>query len=197
MVLYITPLRWMSNLSLREAVWESHKKTWKKPGGNAQQCIQGYIVQPKIKKKAYRDNPTGTDNQRASECLIAPLPVLVVLVMVPWRDYTQWPSRLQAQWHWEAFPCTTITKCDKQVSEHAHTEPNWLKQEPSDKNTQKHKWLDVCNIRTPTETAEYPRFGISNLSPERSSSDSEKSKQANLFISWHSYKLTLKCCNQQ
>ncbi len=70
-------------MSLSGRQFESHtQKTWKKQGGNAQQCIQGYIVQPK-EKKAYRGNSTGTDNQRASESLIVPLPVLVVLVMVP------------------------------------------------------------------------------------------------------------------
>lgn len=71
----------MSNLSPREAVLSHTHKNVKKQGGNAQQCIQGYIVQPKLKKRL-TDNSTGTDNQRASECLIVPLPVLVVLVMV-------------------------------------------------------------------------------------------------------------------
>lgn len=113
MVFYITLLRWMSNLSLKGgSLRVTHTKKQKvekkiKTGGNAQQWIQGYIVQPKMQKekKAWLERIT-----RGRQCLIIPVLVLVVLVMVPWRDYTQWPSHLLAQWHWEAFSCTTITQ---------------------------------------------------------------------------------------
>lgn len=62
--------------------------THKKRGKNKVEMLSSAFKvtlsnQKKKEKKAYRGNSTGTDNQRASESLIVPLPVLVVLVMVP------------------------------------------------------------------------------------------------------------------
>lgn len=164
-------------------------------------CIQGYIVLPKLKKKkkAYRDNPTGTDNQRVAECLIVPLPVLIVLVMVPWRDYTRCRikkhngiEKLSRQiWH------NYNTKCDKQtVSEHNTyriklTKTGWQKYLQQQLTRQVLHMSHNKNCRV-TKTCYFK-----SITRREQLWHGEKSKQANLFISWHSKKLTLKCCNQQ
>lgn len=129
MVFYITLLRWMSNLSpkggslrVTHTKKQKVKKRKKKTGGNAQQWIQGYIVQPKMQKE--KKDSTGTDNQRASV------------------SYHSCPSSgcfshgSMKGLHTMAFASTSTmasrsffmhhynTKCDKQVSEHAHTDWN-------------------------------------------------------------------------
>ncbi len=125
MVFYITPLRLMSNLALSGRQFESHtQKTWKKQqGGNAQQCIQGYIVPPP-KKKAYRGNSTGTDNQRASESYRSSPSSscfshgsMKGIQTMAFTSTSTMALRSFSMHHYN-------TKCDKQVSEHAHTEPN-------------------------------------------------------------------------
>ncbi len=75
----------MSNLALSGRQFESHtQKTWKKQqGGNAQQCIQGYIFQKNQIKKRLTEATRLEQITRGRQSLIVPLPVLVVLVMVP------------------------------------------------------------------------------------------------------------------